>query len=44
VEKAAIESFRQRNVEGFVFATAHLKHPSRRTRCGFDADGAGQPQ
>jgi LacI family transcriptional regulator len=27
VEKAAVESFRQRNVEGFVFATAHLKHP-----------------
>ncbi len=27
VEKAAIESFRQRNVEGYVFATAHLKHP-----------------
>jgi LacI family transcriptional regulator len=27
VEKAAVESFRQRNVEGFVFATAHLKYP-----------------
>lgn len=27
IERAAIESFRQRNVEGFVFATAHLKHP-----------------
>ncbi|MDF2824371.1 MAG: transcriptional regulator, LacI family [Mycobacterium sp.] len=27
VEKAAVESFRQRNVEGFVFATAHLEHP-----------------
>ncbi len=27
VEKAAVDSFRQRNVEGFVFATAHLKHP-----------------
>lgn len=27
VEKAAVDSFRQRNVEGFVFATAHLTHP-----------------
>ncbi|MDT5103676.1 MAG: LacI family transcriptional regulator, partial [Mycobacterium sp.] len=27
VEKAAVESFRQRNGEGFVFATAHMKHP-----------------
>ena len=26
VEKAAVESLRQRNVEGFVFATAHLRH------------------
>lgn len=27
LEASAVESFRQRNVEGFVFATAHLKHP-----------------
>jgi LacI family transcriptional regulator len=27
VEAMAIDSFRQRNVEGFVFATAHLHHP-----------------
>jgi LacI family transcriptional regulator len=27
VERVAVEAFRQRNVEGFVFATAHLKHP-----------------
>jgi LacI family transcriptional regulator len=27
VEKAAVQSFRRRNVEGFVFATAHLEHP-----------------
>ncbi|MCW2840188.1 MAG: LacI family transcriptional regulator [Aeromicrobium sp.] len=26
VEASAVESFRQRNVEGFVFATAHLHH------------------
>ena len=27
VEAAAVVSLRQRNVEGFVFATAHLEHP-----------------
>jgi LacI family transcriptional regulator len=27
LEATAVESFRQRNVEGFVFATAHLEHP-----------------
>lgn len=27
LEASAVESFRQRNVEGFVFATAHLEHP-----------------
>lgn len=27
VEAMAVDSFRQRNVEGFVFATAHLHHP-----------------
>lgn len=27
VEARAVESIRQRNVEGFVFATAHLHHP-----------------
>ena len=27
LEALAVESFRQRNVEGFVFATAHLEHP-----------------
>ncbi len=27
LEETAVESFRQRNVEGFVFATAHLESP-----------------
>ena len=27
VEATAVESFRHRSVEGFVFATAHLEHP-----------------
>lgn len=27
LEAMAVESFRQRHVEGFVFATAHLEHP-----------------
>jgi LacI family transcriptional regulator len=27
LEATAVESFRHRNVEGFVFATAHLQHP-----------------
>lgn len=27
LEATAVESFRQRHVEGFVFATAHLEHP-----------------
>jgi len=27
LEATAVEAFRQRNVEGFVFATAHLEHP-----------------
>lgn len=27
LEATAVDSFRQRNVEGFVFATAHLEHP-----------------
>jgi LacI family transcriptional regulator len=27
LEATAVESFRHRNVEGFVFATAHLHHP-----------------